>query len=49
MVGEIPIPPGEVRNSVLSGVETDHQSLKREKMELNGELDAATLLASCYG
>jgi hypothetical protein len=49
MVGAIPTPPGERRNSILSRVETGHQSLKREKMELNGELDAVTLLASCYG
>jgi hypothetical protein len=49
MMGAIPIPPGERRNSILSRVEAGHQSLKREKTGLNGELDAVTLLASCYG
>jgi hypothetical protein len=48
-VDEISTPLGEKRNSVLSRVETGHQSLKREEMELNDELDAVTLLAGCYG
>jgi len=49
MVGAIPTPLGEKRNSVLSKVEIGHQSLKREEMELSGELDVVTLLASYYG
>lgn len=48
MVGAIPTPPGEWRNSILSRVATGHQSLKREKMGLSGELDTVTLLAGYY-
>lgn len=39
MMGVIPIPLGEKRNSVLPLVATGHQSKKREKMGSSGQLD----------
>ncbi len=40
MMGAIPIPPGEKRNSILPLVVTGHQSKKREEMGSSGKLDA---------
>ncbi len=40
MMGAIPIPPGEKRNSILPSVATGHQSEKREEMGFSCKLDA---------
>ena len=40
MMGAIPIPLGEKRNSILPSVATGHQSEKREEMGLSYKLDA---------
>ena len=40
MVGAIPTPRGEERNSILPSVATGHQSEKREEMGQKGKLDA---------
>jgi len=40
MMGAIPIPLGDKRNSVLPSVATGHQFEKREKMGQQGKLDA---------
>ncbi len=41
MMGAIPIPLGEKRNSILPSVATGHQSEKREEMGLSYKLDEA--------
>jgi len=41
MMGAIPIPLDEERNSILPSVATGHQSEKREEMGLSCKLDAA--------
>jgi hypothetical protein len=40
MMGAIPIPLGEKRNSILPSVATGPQSEKREEMGRSGKLDA---------
>jgi hypothetical protein len=40
MMGVIPIPLGEKRNSILPSVATGHQSEKREEMGQSCKLDA---------
>jgi hypothetical protein len=40
MMGAIPIPLGEKRNSILPSVETGHQSEKREETGQSRKLDA---------
>jgi len=42
MMGAIPIPPGEERNSILPSVAIGHQSEKREEMGQRCKLDATT-------
>ena len=42
MMGAIPIPLGEKRNSILPSVATGHQSEKREEMRERSKLDGVT-------
>ena len=45
MVGAIPIPLGEKRNSSLPSVATGHQSEKREEMGQSGKLAVTATLS----
>jgi hypothetical protein len=49
MMGAIPIPLDEERNSILPSVATGHQSEKREEMGLSCKLDAANTPSKLLG
>jgi hypothetical protein len=49
MVGAIPTPLGEERNSLLPSVATGHQSEKREEMRERSKLDGVKTSSKLLG